>query len=86
MNPKRAVIACGYPYGAQLLCTPVTSRGMEWFLWSAQGKLYPGMSGGPVIDLQSGKVIGSNTAVSRDYIILAPLISIQELLQIRIGI
>lgn len=81
-NPKRHVVACGYPYGAALTCVPITQRDMYWFLWRGQGRLYPGMSGGPVIDMETSKVIGSNTAVTQEFVILAPVIRIEQILQI----
>lgn len=83
-NPARQIIACGYPYGAALTCIPVTNRSMYWFLWKGQGRLYPGMSGGPVIDLETAQVVASNTAVTIDSVILSPVIGIEQILQILI--
>lgn len=81
-SPKKQVIACGYPYGGGLICVPVTNRASYFFAWKATGFLYPGMSGGPVIDLETGKVIASNTGVLVGSIILAPVIGIEQILQI----
>lgn len=39
----------------------------------AAGQLFPGMSGGPVIDLTSGKVIGINSAMGEMGAIISPL-------------
>lgn len=67
------IIACGYPAGGKLVCTTVKHVKHQLFGFSADGFLYPGMSGGPVIDVETGKVIGVNTAVLENRIYLSPL-------------
>lgn len=64
--------ACGYPAGGQLVCTSVTKVKHQNFGFFASGFLYPGMSGGPVIDEDTGFIIGVNTAVFEDHIYLSP--------------
>lgn len=75
-SDKRKIITCGYPYGGSLLCVPVTKRRMLQFFIGGQGYLYPGMSGGPVIDVATGHVIAVNSAVTDSEVMLAPLIEI----------
>ena len=74
-NSKK-LLACGFPYGGKLLCTPVTNRHMYAFHIAANGYLYPGMSGGPVIDEATNTVIALNSAVTENVILIAPLIEI----------
>lgn len=80
-NNKRKIIACGFPWSGDLFCTPVTDRIQMNFSIAAQGFLYPGMSGGPVIDVATGHVIGVNSAVNGPMIILAPIIEIYRNIQ-----
>lgn len=78
MNPESKIVACGYPLGGALTCSEVQKVRHAAFWYRAIGWLYPGMSGGPVIDLSSGKVIALNRAVDEAdadgrTIILSPL-------------
>lgn len=61
----RMVAACGYPEGSYFVtCTPAKILGPSMFYHEAIGEMYPGMSGGPVIDIETGVVIGLNSHVS----------------------
>ncbi len=73
-----AIKACGYPEGGELVCTDVTHVAHFGFGFSADGFLYPGMSGGPVIDEATDKVIGVNTAVMESRIYLSPTIELYK--------
>ena len=70
------VMACGFPFGRKkVMCQQFQWNGHHYFRLSARGFLYPGMSGGPVID-KSGYVIGINSAVSRGGVVFATLVGI----------
>lgn len=73
--------ACGYPAGGALVCTQVKNVKHQLFGFSADGFLYPGMSGGPVIDEETGMVIGVNTAVFESRIYLSPTEELYQLLR-----
>lgn len=73
---SRQIISCGFPWSGELFCAAVTNRVMFNFSIAGTGYLYPGMSGGPVIDLTTGKVIAVNTAVNGTVVILSPIIEI----------
>jgi V8-like Glu-specific endopeptidase len=70
------IIACGYPRSGALWCTDFKFDSLENFQMKGEGFLYPGMSGGPVIDAQNGIVIAVNTAVSGKFILLSPIVEI----------
>lgn len=77
------LMTCGYPYGGKLLCLPIHNPKQFLFQFKATSYLYPGMSGGPVIDEDTGAVIAVNTGVTigKDYegdttVILSPTIEI----------
>lgn len=57
---------CGYPMGGALLCAELGAMTPFKFGFAAQAILYPGMSGGPVIDMETGKLIGTNYAVMEE--------------------
>lgn len=77
------VQSCGYPYGGKLFCVEVKSLRQNRFGFSGSGVLYPGMSGGPVFNMETGHVIAVNSAVTDNEVILAPLIEIYANLQIQ---
>lgn len=81
-NNARSIMACGYPYGGKLFCGAVTDRRMMGFSIAGHGYLYPGMSGGPVIDVATGKVIAVNSAVYESVVLLSPLIEIYAALHV----
>jgi len=68
-------LSCGFPYGQdEVYCTAIRPAGNMFFKIKAVGiPIFRGCSGGPVIDIESGKVIGVNSAVAIDSIIIAPL-------------
>ncbi len=64
--------ACGYPYGGALFCNLIHFRHIRVFAMSAEGYLYPGMSGGPVIDQSTGAIVGVNSAIDGEYLVEVP--------------
>lgn len=78
------VTACGFPWGGKLTCFDMEKLGKFYFSYTAKdGSLYPGMSGGPVFN-SDGKVVGINSAVSESANILAPIVEIEEMLNIKL--
>lgn len=75
-NNGREIVTCGYPWSGELVCIPMTNREQFAFQISGDGYLYPGMSGGPVIDVLTGTVIGVNSAVYKDKILISPLVEL----------
>lgn len=69
-----SIITCGYPWGSgRLTCTKMSRIRRAFFSYAGIGYLYPGQSGGPTIDLDTGKVLAVNQAVSETEIIVNPL-------------
>lgn len=68
--------ACGYPRAGALYCTVYLHIANEGFQRSGTGHLWPGMSGGPVVDLDTNRVIGVNTAVAGAYILVSDIVEI----------
>lgn len=76
MDETRVIATCGFPYGGDILCGTFTNRHQYYFQIAGQGFLYPGMSGGPVFDIESGVLLGANYAVEGNYIIIGPLVEL----------
>lgn len=82
-----SVMACGFPWGAEPTCYKLYEKTMQRYYekYSFIGIIYPGMSGGPVIDTQRKLVIAVNSAVTATGpVIIAPLIGIFENLKIKV--
>lgn len=73
--------SCGFPSGEDLYCTDLIHVGNYYFQYrTIGGPIYKGMSGGPVFDIISGKVVGVNSAVSEEHVIISPLIGVLTIL------
>lgn len=67
-------LTCGFPYGNKnLYCSYALKVSTENFAMRLKGALIPGMSGGPVYDLNTNKVVGVNSAVEGSNIIVYPI-------------
>ncbi|MEO5367571.1 MAG: serine protease [Magnetococcus sp. WYHC-3] len=65
---------CGYAYGQRLMtCNPLIPRGNFGFHVFGIGAVFPGMSGGPVIDMSTNTVVGVNSASYDGGVIVVPL-------------
>jgi S1-C subfamily serine protease len=75
----RNIISCGYPLdGNALVCVKLVITGSVGYkIFASGGLIIPGMSGGPVVDMTSGVVIGINSAVSNG-VLFAPVVAIYE--------
>lgn len=69
------LISCGYPMGGDLFCTHLNYTGPNFFMWSVNGVLIPGMSGGPVLT-PDGRQIAINDAVTENTSVVSPIYNI----------
>jgi S1-C subfamily serine protease len=68
---------CGFPSGEKLWCTDLKHVGNYYFQYRTHGgPIFKGQSGGPVINIQTGRIIGVNSAVSADSVIISPLVGV----------
>jgi hypothetical protein len=90
LTPTEAVqispmlMACGFPWGASGICYPIGKLSVYYEYFTTQGLLYPGMSGGPVIDRLTNRVIAVNSAVGQGYIVIAGLTGLFEQLGVKV--
>ena len=73
---EHPVIMCGFPYGGKGYCIALNDRSTYYFQFAGSGVLYPGMSGGPVIDYLTGTLIGVNSAMSGPAAIISPIVEL----------
>lgn len=78
------IMSCGFPWGAGDTCYQASDLVPYYASIMGRGIMFPGMSGGPVIDAQSGTVFAVNTGVSGNYVIFAPLVGLFETLKVRV--
>jgi hypothetical protein len=75
LKPNRLYFTCGFPNNeVHLVCTPFQVHNNHYFFVSGLGFLYPGASGGPVIDGEVGDAVGINYAVGDGLVYVAPLL------------
>jgi len=81
INPKKEYVACGYPLGQKkVFCSKLKILGNQIFAIKAEGYLYPGMSGGPVLDKHHNIVIGVNSYATEYNVAFYPMVGILEAL------
>lgn len=76
------IMICGYPSGGRFTCSEMKNSRNFFFKFKSKGFAYPGMSGGPVIDLDTGSILGVTSAVEDDRVILSPFIEVLKDLHI----
>ncbi len=84
LREGREIMVCGFPRGTSAVCYPTGNDvRFQYFGFRLTGVLYPGMSGGPAIDMQTKMIIGVNSATTEiDSILVKPLIGLFETLKI----
>lgn len=82
LNSKMINAVCGFPWGIyELTCFKVNQVKLPLvFMIGTDAPLYPGMSGGPVLN-ENGEVIAVNSAVSEGFSVVAPIIGLFETLK-----
>jgi hypothetical protein len=76
---------CGFPWGARAICYPTDNRlNVYYAQFAIRGILYPGMSGGPVVDDSLQAVFAVNSAVDQGFVVVAPLIGLFETLGVEV--
>lgn len=74
--PSDTLRTCGYANGmAPPVCSNFVAAGNYNFQYTGVGYIVRGMSGGPVID-ENGVVVGINTAVHENRVIIMPIMGI----------
>jgi hypothetical protein len=85
LTPHGPLAACGFPWGSKhYVCIGFTPVSNNFFQIMGSGFLYPGMSGGPVIDTASGMVVGLNASAGHGFVSIVPTIGIQGALHLDI--
>lgn len=79
------ILTCGFPWGASDVCYGAKPLGPYIQFIAMQGLLYPGMSGGPVIEPQFMIVVGVNSMMLDGGAIgIAPLVGLFETLHVEV--
>lgn len=86
LQRSQNVAACGFPYGSEedicYILGPVSQQ--YYFQMVSKGYLYPGMSGGPVWDMENRAVIGVNSAAGNGYVVTTTLVGLFESLKVKV--
>jgi V8-like Glu-specific endopeptidase len=69
---------CGFAYGSKISCFQFDQTGKDTFAYvSSDSAVFPGMSGGPVFDLETGKIVAVNLGAKESYSVFTPLVALQ---------
>lgn len=78
-------IACGFAWGSlPAKCFSLSPQTNYFFQVKCSGELYPGMSGGPVLDEDSHEIVGINAAVTDGAVIITPTNGLIGALELKI--
>lgn len=76
---------CGFPWGAfPALCTDFVPKANYYAEEKGDGHIFPGMSGGPVIDYTTGLIVGINTEIHDGFVSVAPTMGILGALELKL--
>lgn len=78
------VMSCGFPWGAEDTCYRAYNLQPFYATIAAVGVMFPGMSGGPVIDVLSGRIFAVNSGLTPNAVIFAPLVGLFESLNVKV--
>lgn len=73
-------LLCGYPWGGKLFCMEAEKGTYAGVSFQIVAAAWPGMSGGPLVDLSTNKVIGNLQGYSDYMIVINPIIELEALL------
>ena len=84
LTRSNKVATCGFPYGGDEPICYATGTDFRhyYFQIAVAGTMYPGMSGGPVYDLERGIVLGVNSSVNTGFILVSDLVGLFETLNV----
>lgn len=74
---------CGYPHAGQLFCSQFKFIGQTVFGMAGYAHMWPGMSGGPIIDMETGQIVAVVTGMDGDKGIVSPIIELFESLHVK---
>jgi hypothetical protein len=77
-------VTCGFPWGDEGICTPFAPAANYYAEVMGKGTIFPGMSGGPVIDVSTEEVVGINTEVNEGFIVVTPLTGVLAALHMKV--
>lgn len=77
------LLACGYPYNSTATCYPV-GKPIVPFLGQLRsgGLMFPGMSGGPVIDISTNTLTAVNSRIGDGFVVISPVVGIFDNLDV----
>lgn len=79
------IITCGFPWGSTGICYRLGNQLSTYYeRFAAQGIMYPGMSGGPTVDVTLEAVFAVNTAVENGGVIISPIIGLFDTLGVKV--
>lgn len=81
-NQQYDLVACGFPYGGKLVCYKFSNPEKMVDVIGGLGQMFAGMSGGPVIDMKTGKILAVNHAVTQGMVLIAPIVNLYNGLRI----
>ncbi len=76
------LVGCGAPLGGSYICQPFENSRRMYFQVESSAFVYPGMSGGVVLNMSNNTVVGVITAASTQGVVWTPTIELLHSLSI----
>ena len=83
-NSPGPFLSCGFPLGGEMFCNRIDGFSYSNFFLVSNGVLIPGMSGGPILSMVTGYVIGVNSAMVDSISVYGPTLELFTVLGVEV--
>ncbi len=83
-DSSRIIVSCGFPYGGAAFCHAIANVAPFDSGFIGIGYMYPGMSGGPVMDYATRTLVGVNTGTMDQVVYISPVVEVLTAAKVKV--